>query len=281
MKVPLISPNQINTFLNSLTTLLNKYPCINYIITISLTIFLCGLIAYTINKISKLDTKILVESNELLISMWASITASLFIMAIIFFLLVSKEVATIIFYFRGTLKNISNASILISICLTIPLIKKETLQTFMCKVFLEDNSLEKPYRRFCIFGCIFFGVILEKLISLYIKNNILLSNFLALFSLQVLLLIGYFFIRSNFYFFFGDLDYLDNPPKKKITKTPTAIIRYSYEGVYNRVLRGSYIFGYTLINSLFTQNIFKINFRNVGEDPYPTFKEAQNSLLEA
>ena len=39
----------------------------------------------------------------------------------------------------------------ISIGLTFPVVKKETRQNFMRKVFLEDDLLKKPYKRFLIF----------------------------------------------------------------------------------------------------------------------------------
>lgn len=281
--IPLIPPLQINRIVYLINDFIYNPSFYFYIFLISTSVGLLGLIVYSINNIVKWESKKLLESLELWLSMWAVVTSSVFFIAFWFYVLVSKELGSTFFHFRVYLKYVSYGGLFTAISLTLPLIwKGETLQTFMNKAFLGSNSLEKSYKRLFIFLWIGFGVILQELISVYFKCGQVVSNVIAISTVQIILFSFYFFIKNNFYYFFGDVEgikKIDSSQKKtSLLSTGEPRLLYSYQGLYNKALMDC-IWGYGLLKKLNRKRVLHFFYRNTGPEGYPTFSEAQ-SLIE-
>jgi hypothetical protein len=123
---------------------------------------------------------------------------------LIVYLIVSKEISEILFSFRKILKLINYTGLACALILSLPLIRKENLQSFMRKAFLDENGLGKPYRRFFIFLSVVFGLIIDLMLKLILKSYSDVVQYVVLMLLEGSCLVTFFYIvRHKFVFFFG------------------------------------------------------------------------------
>ena len=274
--VPLFTPFKINCFLAWVNTVITN-PSMYAYITLIITAICLGMLAiYILIKFVKWESKKILESLELWLSVWAVLTSGLFFIGFWFFVLVSKDLGSTVFHFRAHLKNLSYGSLLIAIFLTLPLVCKESLQSYMKKAFLGGDPLEKPYKRLFILLCIGLGVMSESLIQFYFKCSSMVSNIAALSCMQFTIWSLYFIIKKNFFFFFGDVEEISSI--KLLEISPIAIapqVLYRHQGRYNK--RRNYFLARKLLYKLKVTGLIRVFYRNTGPDFSSHNKEMQEA----
>ena len=198
--IPLFSVDLINHSLDIFLTFIKSslfFPLLWIII-----LCISGIIYWYIKWIWCLDVKRSLEYLETLISIWALLSMIIFYIAIILFFLVSPQVASVLFHFRKGLKYVSYGGLGCAMLLTLPLLREETLQSYMRKAFLDDDkSLEKPYQRFFIWSIITSGILINLLIDYLFQLTVIFSIGITFSILIVILLSIYWFINQNIFFF--------------------------------------------------------------------------------
>ena len=163
-------------------------------------------IVYYLSITLRVDTHKYLEFSELFICIFTLTGVIVLIITFILFLLVSEELTDMLGSIRRLIAIGVSLFIIVSLVLTIALIRKEGRIFVMKNLFLIDGPLEKPLRRFFGFILIITAFSLQGFIKKYYGLGDYYSMGIVLLLINTVLGVLYLTIQKNFSWFFGQRD---------------------------------------------------------------------------